>query len=134
MQVQDNNTWKSFYAEAEAFSKAAVGAFEKKKFSHDTLYNIVCMSVEKYLVSYLMFKGEMPLNHTLSGLANEIKTKYPLTAGLEKDIYFIDTFQDICIIESVKRKAPGQTEMQKMISTLTEIKEWVGDTVGENLN
>lgn len=129
METAEKQLWEEFYKEANDFCKAAYNAFEKKKFTNDTLYNIICMAIEKFLVSFLVFKGEMPANHTLSGLIEEIKLQFPVTKEMTESIYFIDRFQDICIIDPVERKEPNEQEMQKMVLAMVDIKEWVGTFV-----
>ncbi|MBK8806603.1 MAG: HEPN domain-containing protein [Bacteroidales bacterium] len=125
MIIAKSESWKEFHKEAEDYSKAAFSAFEKGKFTHDTLYNIICMSIEKYLVAFSIFHGQMPMNHTLSGLIEEIKVKFPVTDELKKGIFFIDTFQDICIITSAQRKEPNNLEMKRMIDIMVDVKAWV---------
>jgi hypothetical protein len=119
--------------DAGLFCRLIVNAIHKGKFNHRTSYNIMCISAEKYMVSYLMFFGVQPNDHNLSGLVKEIDAisgkKNVMLAGMVK---YLESFMDLCSLEILEQKPINDDDIFKLKHALLYIREFTEKTmIGE---
>ena len=67
IQIED---WRIYRRDGEQFLHTAFEAHRQKKkaFSADTLYNLTCMGIEKLIMAFLMSRGDLAENHTMTDL------------------------------------------------------------------
>ena len=82
MIVQIEN-WHDYRNDGEQFLHTAVAAFEKRKkaFSTETLYNLTCIAIEKFIMAFLMKNGDLADNHTHGGYGLFSRTAYEPASG-----------------------------------------------------
>lgn len=130
----EKDYWKEFYDEAKGYHKAVKSAVEKGKYNPETNYNIITMSVEKYLVAVLFYVDIPATNHTLSGLVAEVKFQgHHFSDELESEISFIDSFQYICSIEGFEMREPSQSDVERMTKALNQLGSWAEKFVQKDL-
>jgi len=112
--------WEKFLLHGDGYLKTATMAFAKGKesFTPEILYNIISMAIEKFVMSALMRFGKMPYNHTMKDLVESLETNFPeiLDSEMKEGLLNLDTYQDICDIESYRIKTPGMEEIPKMLN------------------
>jgi hypothetical protein len=115
----------SLLNDAGIFCRLTINAIHRGKFNYQTTYNIMCISAEKYLVSYLMFHGLQPTDHNLSGLVHEINDisgkKNVMLAGMVK---YLESFMDLCSLEILEQKTISDDDMLKLKHVLLYIREF----------
>ncbi|MGD2034410.1 MAG: hypothetical protein PVF73_05095 [Bacteroidales bacterium] len=118
-------TYEQIMAEAESYTKLAIGSFEKKKFDNKFILSLATISFEKFMVAYLMARNDMPEGHTLSYLIIEMskytrieKTDIDMLTGLDEKIR-------LCAIEHVPAFTPADIEMETILNSLIRIKTTV---------
>lgn len=122
--------WQKFLHEGEAFLKTATAAFDRKKevFTPEILYNIVAMSIEKFIMAALMQRGALADNHTMRDLVSSMDQVYP--GGLDEirdDLISLDGFQEICDLDSYKRTPPAMEDIPAMLKVASRLKSMVSD-------
>lgn len=97
---QSIDGWEKYLTEGKQFYKVAEnGARQPKKFTPVILYNVMAMSIEKYMMALCMYNGIMPENHTLSDLVRSVKEFLTLPGEMEKKLLHLDSIQQICSVE-----------------------------------
>lgn len=118
MLATENETWKQFLNEGKQFFKTASnGVGKPEKFTPDILYNIVSMSIEKYIMAFLMKSKNLPFNHTLQDLLDGIKKVTNVDRDLEERLIHLNSFQEICSVDQYSRKSPSNEDIEYMVTT-----------------
>jgi len=92
------DNWQEYLRDGEQFLRTAQRAHElgKKAFSPETLYNLTAMAIEKYIMAFLMQRGDLAENHTMTDLADALERHTDALSELTSRLRFLDSFQDIC--------------------------------------
>jgi HEPN domain-containing protein len=115
-----------FIEEAEAYYKTALGGLNRKRiFTNEILYNIIAMSIEKYLMGLLMSRNQLSPGHTLTSMIKEVKKYIPVEESLIKKMDYFDRLQFICSFTLLKREPVSDKDITGMIEILKEIKTMV---------
>jgi hypothetical protein len=110
--------WQRFLAEGKQFLATAGNGYAKRQqvFTAGTLYNLVAMGIEKLLMALLMKSGNLPYNHTMHDLVEAMEEFLP---GRLKDLgdrlKALDTYQEICDVESYNIAPPAMAEVAGML-------------------
>ena len=94
-------SWKTWLREGQQYLKAGMG--EKNKFNNSILYNLLAMSLEKFVMAILGYNLSMPVNHTFSDLIYSLEALYPIDDDLRKTVLLLETKQEICSFEDYVR-------------------------------
>lgn len=114
--------------EAESyFNSARRGFYNSKKFNEELVFNIITMSVEKFLVGLLMSKGIMPVNHVIKHLLEETEEHFTLNESIKKTLSVIDDYLYICSMDSFTSKIPSKAELEELINATGMLKELAYD-------
>jgi hypothetical protein len=120
-----------FKKEANAYYKTAIGGLRRKNiFTNEILYNIISMSIEKYIMAFLFARKYLPACHTLGGLIKDLKKFIPVEESLEKKVAQFDNLQFICALTFFSPEPISDADITDMVLVLQQIKELVQmDTV-----
>lgn len=91
--------WRQFLEAGTGYLRTATGAYlnGNRKFTPEILYNLVVMSIEKYVMAALMRHGSLPYNHTMADLVEALDEKFPHAIDdIREDLLRLDSYQDIC--------------------------------------
>lgn len=94
-------SWSTWLREGRQYLKAGKGG--KNKFNNSILYNLLAMSLEKFVMAILGYNLSMPVNHTFTDLIYSLEKLYPLDTDLKKTILKLETKQEICSFEDYVR-------------------------------
>lgn len=108
--------WQDYKRDGIQFLATAVGAHAKKKkaFNNETIYNLVCMAIEKFIMATLMKQGDLAENHTMIDLVNAIE-RHTGPLDIREDLIYLDKFQEICDLENVYYQTPTEEEIVRII-------------------
>ena len=89
--------WKTYLEHGRQYHTTATGALKKReKFTPRIVYNIISMCLEKYVMGFLMQKGDLPENHTIYDLVTYLNKEHPLDPKIMEALLKMDEFQMIC--------------------------------------
>lgn len=119
--------WDFYYNEGCGFYKTAINSYGKsvKAFNNELLYNIISMSMERFLISLLLFNKKMPLSETISGLIRELKDVVEWPAEFVSEVRWLNKFLHLCSLDPTPMKIPNDEEMLRIMNIATEVKERV---------
>ncbi|MFW5854705.1 MAG: hypothetical protein ACOCW9_05200 [Thermodesulfobacteriota bacterium] len=119
--------WTRFTDEGAQFLATAVNAVRKRRkvFTPDILYNLIAMSMEKYIMGYLLYRKNLPDNHTLGDLMDALKRVDQIENDLCERIIRMDRFQEICCITTYSREIPDEKDIEEMLTLGERIRDFV---------
>lgn len=116
----------AFISQANAYYKTALGGVNRKNiFTNEILYNIISMSIEKYLMGFLMSRNQLATGHTLTTMILDVKKYITVPESLEKRMDYFDRLQFICTFAFFKQEPITDKDIVDMIQVLKEIRELV---------
>jgi HEPN domain-containing protein len=111
---------------ADSYFNSAKKAYIKdSKFSDELVFNILSMSIEKFLVGLLMSKGIMPANHVIKHLLNETEEHFKISKVVQKTLSTVDDYLYICSMDSFTSKVPTKEEMANLLAATEKLKVFV---------
>jgi HEPN domain-containing protein len=111
---------------ANGYFKTAIRAFYKKSvFSDELIFNILTMSIEKYLVGLLMSIGIMPANHVIKYLLEETEEHFKIDVSIQKHLAAIDDYLYLCSVDNFTKNTPPREDLEKMINAVEKLKFFV---------
>jgi hypothetical protein len=120
------STSNSFLKEADEYHKLALGGLKRKKvFTNEILYNLISISVEKYIMGFLTARNQLPLCHTLKNMVNEVKTLVPVHDDIVRKMCYFDGIQNICSLVDYNRKTISDNDITEMVGLLEDVKQLV---------
>jgi len=111
--------WDEYLHEGDAFLRTGLAAHEKGKqaFTPEILYNIVAMTIEKHVMTSLMYKGELPYNHTMGDLVAAMEAVFPeAIAEIKGSLLDLDRYQEICDVDTFNIIPPTAEEIPQMLA------------------
>lgn len=128
---KERKTWEEFIDDGDKYLKTAVNGYKKRKniFTPEIIYNIVSMSIEKYIMGYLLYHNRLPDNHTLADLITAVKEIGEVDNELYAKIIHMNRFQEICSLNSYVRKAPSEKDNQEFLTIGERVRNFVKDQI-----
>lgn len=118
MNIVQIDNWRDYLRDGEQFLSTANGAYnkEKKTFSPESIYNITCMAIEKLIMAFLMKNGDLAENHTMGDLKYALSRHLGDIGVLGNDLEFLDTFQEICDLETYTIRIPSEDDIVRFLA------------------
>lgn len=123
--IQPITGWEEFLQHGDDYLKTVSSAYfnRKKAFTPEILYNIVAMSIEKFIMAALMRHGALPYNHTMSDLVESMEETFPKKLGdLKEKLLALDQYQEICDTDTFTIRPPSMNNISEMIETAKNIR------------
>ncbi len=120
--------WEDFLHDGEAFLRTGMGAYTKgkKAFTSEILYNIIAMTIEKFVMAALMKHGALPYNHTMGDLVEAMDETFPNGMGdIREGLLELDKYQEICDIDTYNISPPSMEEIPGMLQLADRLKSLV---------
>ncbi len=124
VQISD---WRQFIEDGEKYLSTAIHAAEKRRevFTPEILYNLTAMAIEKYLMGFLMYHGDMADNHTMRDMIESVQRHVKMQPDLAESLLYLDSFQEICDIDTYNRRAPGIEEIPGILAIGQNVRGFV---------
>ena len=118
------DNWQEYRRDGEQFLNTATQAFKKgnTRFTPEILFNLVAMAIEKLVMAFLMKRGDLAENHTMGDLFRALEKHVGHQPELAGKFAFLDTFQEICDLETYRRQAPTLEETAVIVGIGEEVR------------
>lgn len=113
--------YKQDYYEAGQYAKAVDGMITSKKVDHETLYHIICLSVEKYTAALSGMYNYIPMHSGLSFVFRELDKKIQLPAHFIEEVRFLNSFMVYCSLDFIAPKPITEIDVKRMMVFLKEL-------------
>ena len=127
--------WQDFLEDGNGYLRTANGAYfnGNKRFTTGILYNIIAMSIEKFVMAALMRHGTMPYNHTMIDLVGAMEKTFPGSiADIRNGLLQLDAYQDICDPYDFTIIEPGREEIPAMLNLAEKLQQLVQEDLTAN--
>jgi len=105
---------------------------ERRRFDNDLLYNLACISFEKYFVGLLARYDWNATNHLPLRMFREAKDfETELTESMKSTAILIGSFEAICSIDGFGYRTPTNEDLKNMLQGLEEVRELVEKRIAE---
>ena len=74
------------------------------------------MAIEKLIMAFLMKNGDLAENHTMGDLLRALQLHLGDIPELAKNLTFLDTFQEICDLDSYNIRIPSEEDIIKILA------------------
>jgi len=122
--------WKKYYDEADSYSKAAFGAFNKKKLGGLVVYNLIGLAIENYLTAICMDFNVMPEHSSIGSMIHLLKKQMEIPETFAPEARFINRFMTFCSLEIMDTPEPKQSDLVRMLSFTEDVKNLADKTLG----
>lgn len=119
--------WRKYLKDGDQYLQTALGAAERRSnvFTPEILYNIVAMAIEKLIMGFLMSRGDLAENHTMGDLLFALKRHLDLPEEIVGDLLYLDSFQEICDLDSYNRRPPTDEETIRILAIGREMQTFI---------
>lgn len=133
MNIIQIDNWRDYRRDGEQFLHTAIAAHQKQKraFSPDTIYNLTCMAIEKTIMAFLMKNGDLAENHTMGDLQRALTKHIGPDKNIEEKLQYLDTFQEICDLETYNVRIPTADDIIKILGIGSEIHNLLNPLLSE---
>ena len=122
--------WKKYYDEAASYSKAAFGAFNKKRLGGHVIYNLIGLAIENYLTALCMKLDVLPEHSSISSMLHLLKKQIEVPDTFSVEARFINKFMNFCSLEVLDTPEPGTSDLVRMLSFTEDIKNFTEEFLG----
>ena len=106
MQRETVTGWQDHISAGRQYLQTAVNARRRPAvFNNELIFQLAAMAVEKLFAGLMQYHRQMPLDHTLSGLAADLAAVCPLDDALAERIRRIEARDDMCTL-AVRHRGP----------------------------
>ena len=112
------DNWQEYRRDGEQFLNTATRAFQQgnSRFTPEILFNLVAMAIEKLVMAFLMRRGDLAENHTMGDLFHALERHVGQHPELAEKFAYLDSFQEICDLDTYRRQAPTQEETAVIVA------------------
>lgn len=122
--------WKKYYDEAASYSKAAFGAFNKKKLGGHVVYNLIGLAIENYLTALCMKFDILPEHSSIGSMLHLLKKQIEIPESFPAESRFINKFMNFCSLEVLETPEPSESDLSRMLSFTENIKIFTEEKLG----
>ena len=114
--------WGKELLKARLYAKAVYGMLKNRKFDNETLYHIICLSIEGYTLTLAYMLNYIPTHSGLTFVVRELGKKMNLPTHFVDEARFLNSFMTYCSLDFEEPKKVSESDLKRMISFLTDIK------------
>ncbi len=116
--------WEKYYNEANSYSKAAFGAYNKNRFGSQVVYNLLSMAIENYLTALCISGGEMPEHEGISYMLRQVNKNIEIPESFFQEARFMNRFMNFCSLEVFEPKDPLRADLERMLRFTEELQSF----------
>ena len=116
--------WKNELNEGLLYSKAAEGLMKNRKVDNETLYHVICLSVEKFLASLAGMVNYIPMHSGLTFVARELGKTMEFPENYLNEVRFLYGFMTYCSLDFEQPKVISETDIERMIVFMADLKNF----------
>lgn len=114
--------WQDHVQAGMQYLKTASNGLNRRAvFNNELIFQLTAMAIEKIIVGICQYHGQMPTDHTLSGLVEALAPVCPLNDDLAGMIRRVEQVDDMCSLRPEHRIPPGDVEIEIALLTGREL-------------
>lgn len=123
--------WRQYIKEGGQYLRTAHQAAERRGevFTPEILSNLTAMAIEKFIMGYLMSRGDLADNHTMRDLLDAVERNAGPQPELGAKLRYLDAFQEICDMDTYSRKPALPEDIPEILAIGQLIREFVTERI-----
>ncbi len=122
--------WQDHIDSGRKYLKTACNGLDRPSvFNNELIYHLTAMAIEKLLVGVFQYHHQMPADHTLDGLVNDLADICPLDQDLAERIKDLGRFDDMCPLVPVNRAIPNDMQIKAMLAIGRQVADFAMNQV-----
>ncbi len=121
--------WNKEFKDACLYARTAKGMNKSQKVDNETLYHIICLSVEKFTAALASMVNYIPMHSGLTFVMRELSKKMELPANFVEETKFLNSFMVYCSLDFQTPKEITQENIERMLLFLDELNGFVDKKV-----
>ena len=118
MQIQSITGWEEHILAGREYVKTARnGSSRPTVFTNELIFQLAAMAIEKTIAGLCQYYHQMPCDHTLSGLVDELTAVCPIDPELVEQIKCIERIDDMCTLAPERRTPPSDADVRDVLAT-----------------
>ena len=122
--------WEKYYEEASSYSKAAFGAFNKKRLGNHVIYNLIGLALENYLTALCMKQNVMPEHSSIGSMLHLLKKQIEIPQAFPVESRFVNKFMNFCSLDVFETPEPKNSDLVRMLSFTEDIRNFTEEILG----
>lgn len=123
-----------FLKEGNAYLKTVCNAHKRPEvFSPEIVFNLLSMSIEKLMMSILMYSGCLPDNHTFHDLANAYHAVDVLEPEMRTLLLSLDSHNNLCSMDAFQQIIPNEETLQSFLELAKRFQVIAMERMGDAL-
>jgi len=115
----------SLRQQAQAYVKTVRGGLNRpEKFTTDSLFQLVALALEGFLISWLEERGGAPAHHAFRDLVRAVEKIGPLPADLKTRLLALDRYQKLCEWIPIDPLKPTRDQFPDLIDLCESVDEY----------
>lgn len=114
--------WKKYYDEAGGYSKAAFGAFNKKRLGAHVIHNLIGLAIENYLIAVCMSMNMLPEHSSIGSMLALLKKQVEVPETFFGEARFMNKFMNFCSLDIMETPEPDSSALERMLSFTVDVK------------
>ena len=110
------------------------GSKRKEVFNNELIFNLIGLSVEKFLVGLCLEHGHMPADHTLAGIVVETHRLCPMEETLVKAIHMMDRVQDLCSLDVKNSCIVSDLQIENLLAMNEQVAAFVNQNTKTSMD
>jgi len=133
MQIQSAITgWEAHIRDGRKYLRTATGGLSRRAvFNNELIFQMAAMGIEKLIVGVSQYHHRMPVDHTLTGLVEELRPVCHMDSRLAERIAGIERIDDMCSLSVAHRQAPDDVSVQEILDVGAAVSMFVEAHVPE---
>jgi len=122
--------WQKYYDEANSYSKAAFGAFNKRKLGGHVIYNLIGLALENYLTALCMSMDLLPEHSSIGSMLALLKKQMEVPENFAIESRFMNKFMNFCSLEITDTPEPSDSDLVRMLSFSDDVRNFTSEKLG----
>ena len=122
--------WNKYYDEAKSYSRAAFGAFNKKRLGNHVVYNLIGLAIENYLTALCMKMENIPDHSSIGAMLRFLKKQVEVPESFFVESRFLNKFMNFCSLDILETPEPSNSDLIRMLSFTDDVGLFVEDLLG----
>lgn len=127
-----NLDWQEHINAGRKYLKTASNGLKRPSvFNNELIYQLIAMAIEKLLVGVYQYHQQMPVDHTLDGLVDDLANVCHLDKDLGNSVKGLGRFDDMCPLVPVNRTIPDDMQIKAMLSVGGQVLNFATQQTGK---
>lgn len=125
--------WQNHIETGNSYLKTARNGLKRPMvFNNELIYQLTAMAIEKFLVGVHQFHRQMPADHTLDGLVNDLAGLCHLDRDLAEGVKSLGRMDNMCPLTPANRIHLSDIQIKVVLDLGEQVADFAHDQVNQS--